>query len=233
MAKGSSPRSPRRLDVSARKASKSLLDSTTLRGFRETTQRVVFAFLAGGAIAMAKMSCSLSSSLFSSLLTTIFLSLSHSPRCCLSINYQWRAPCRVGAACGRCNHSFCCVNARCIAPTFFSTSSHDDRCPRGTSHACPLPRDCLFFIVAFAFRLSESASTAATIAIFAIIITVVIVSSTIQSIIVALRAISELASHVAQPARLALLAEVARELFFCTIAQTIDLGTFERAIIFF
>jgi hypothetical protein len=75
MAKGSLPRSPRRLTVLARKASKLLLDSMTLRGFREMTQRVVFAFLAGGAIATAKLSCSSSSSLFSSSLTTVFLSL--------------------------------------------------------------------------------------------------------------------------------------------------------------
>jgi hypothetical protein len=91
----------------------------------------------------------------------------------------------------------------------------------------------LFFIVVFAFRSSESASTAATIAIIAIVVSVVIVSSTIQLIIVVLRAIPELASRVAQPARLALLEEVACKLFFCAIAQTSDLGTFERAINFF
>ncbi len=90
-----------------------------------------------------------------------------------------------------------------------------------------------FFIVAFAFRSSESASTAVTIATVAIAVTVVVVSSMIRLIIVALHAILELASHVARPARLALLGEVARESFFCAIAQMIDLGTFERAINFF
>ncbi len=55
----------------------------------------------------------------------------------------------------------------------------------------------------------------------------------IRSIIIASRAIPELASRVAQPARLALLAEVAPESFFRAIAQTIDIGTFERAIDFF
>ncbi len=71
------------------------------------------------------------------------------------------------------------------------------------------------------------------IATVAIIVTVVVVSSTIRSIIVASRAIPELASRVARPACLALLAEVARELFFRAIVQTINLGTFEHAIDFF
>jgi hypothetical protein len=77
------------------------------------------------------------------------------------------------------------------------------------------------------------ASTTVTIVTIAIVIRLVVVSLTIQSIIVASRMIPELASRVAQPARLARLMEVARESFFRAIAQTINLGTFELAIDFF
>jgi hypothetical protein len=92
-----------------------------------------------------------------------------------------------------------------------------------TSHAVAF-----FFIVAsFASKL---AATAATITIVTIVIGVIVVSSTIRSIIVVARAIPELASRVARPARLAILAEVARESFFRAIAQTIDLVAINRRV---
>jgi hypothetical protein len=144
MAKGLSPCLPRRLAVLTRKTSNLSSDSTTLRGFRATTRRVVFAFLAGGAIAMVRLSCSSLSSLFSSLLATVFCCCRGSCCRCSSINYRWRAPRCVGAARGHCNRSFSRVNGRHVVPTFSSTSLLDNRCPCGTSHARLSPRDCFF-----------------------------------------------------------------------------------------
>ncbi len=133
-----------------------------------------------------------------------------------------------------------------VATTLFVASMLVALCPRFLRRRCltivalaalPALVHChaiaFFIIIAFAFRLSESASTAATISIVAIVVTFVVILLTIRLIIVASRAIPELASCVARPARLALLGEVACKSFFRAIAQTIDLGTFERAINFF
>jgi hypothetical protein len=67
-----------------------------------------------------------------------------SRRRCLSINYRWHAPRCVGATRGHRDHSFPCVDARCVALTDFLTSLLDALRSCGASRVCPSPRGRLF-----------------------------------------------------------------------------------------
>ena len=72
-----------------------------LRVSFETTRWLFFAFLAGGDIATAKLSCSSSSSLFSSSLATVFLSSSRLPSSLLV--QRWSMACALSRS--RCSRS--------------------------------------------------------------------------------------------------------------------------------